>query len=85
VLGNPTAYEILKALAKGRCKPTVLAAQFGLSVPTISAALKSLRQLDLVRYETLPDGKEYFIKDPVVLTVLNHMESLVKRIRGAEY
>ena len=85
VLGNPTAYEILKMLAKGKYKPTEIASAFKLSIPTISAALRSLRQLDLVRYETLPNGKAYSIKDRMIISVMNQLESLVKRIKTVEY
>ena len=85
ILGNPTAYELLKVLAKKEMKPTRIAAEFGLSLQTICDALRSLRQLDLVRYETRRDGKYYFIKDAVVLSVMREIERLVMRIRTKEY
>jgi DNA-binding transcriptional ArsR family regulator len=85
VLGNPTAYEVIKTLARGKKKPSEIAAEFGLSLPTICVVLRSLRQLDLVRYEPQRDGKLYFIKDENILAVINQLETLVKRIKTKEY
>lgn len=85
VLGNPTAYEILKTLSKSKKRPSEIAHDFGLSLPTICASLRSLRQLDLVRYETKSDGKLYFIKNATILSVMNQIEHLVKRIKTKEY
>lgn len=85
VLGNPTAYELLKVLAKNEMRPTRIASEFGLSLQTICDALRSLRQLDLVRYETRQDGKYYFIKDETVLSAMREIERLVGRIRTKEY
>jgi DNA-binding transcriptional ArsR family regulator len=84
-LGNPTAYEILKVLAKTEKKPSQIASEFGLSLPTICDALRSLRQLDLARYETRQDGKYYFIKDAMILSAMREIERLVRRIRTREY
>lgn len=85
VLGNPTAYEILKVLTKTQMKPTEIASKFGLSITTICDALRSLRQIDLVRYETKRDGKYYFIKDETILSAMNQLEYLVRRLRTKEY
>ena len=85
VLGNPTAYQILKSLTNTRKKPSDIAQEFKLSLPTISIALRHLRQLDLVRYENLKEGKVYFIKDETIVSILNQLEHLVKRIKSHEY
>lgn len=85
VLGNPTAYEILKVLSTTRLTPTDLAIEMGLSLSTICDTLRSLRQLDLVRYETERAGKHYFVKDETILSVMNLLEYLVQRIRTKEY
>ncbi len=85
VLGNPTAYQILKMLAKTKKKPTEIAQELELSLPTISIALKNLRQLDLVRYENLKEGKFYSIKDETIVTVMKQLEHLVARVRVREY
>ncbi len=85
VLGNPTAYEVLKALSRSVMKPTEIARKLRLSIPTISVVLRSLRQLDLVRYESVVDGKKYSIKDSMVLSVMNQIETLVRRLKTIEY
>jgi hypothetical protein len=66
-------------------KPTKIPYEFGLSLTTICDALRSLRQLDLVRYETRRDGKFYFIKDEMILSAMREIERLVKRIQTKEY
>lgn len=85
VLGNPTAYEILKTLAKEKMRPHEIARDFGLSLPTICVALRSLRQLDLVRYEAIRGGKVYFIKDETILAILDLLEHLITRLKTREY
>jgi DNA-binding transcriptional ArsR family regulator len=85
VLGNPTAYEILKVLSRAPRKPTDIAQEMRLSIQTISDVLRSLRHLDLVRYESRVDGKEYAIKDNAILAVMSQTETLVKRLKTVEY
>ena len=85
VLGNPTAYQILRILIKNRKTPSVLADDLKLSLPTVSIALRHLREIDLVRYENLREGKVYSIKDSAVGTILDELETLVKRLRIHEY
>lgn len=85
VLGNPTAYETLQLLYRKKMRPTELAHKLGLSLQTMSAVLRSLRQLDLVRYITEKQGKRYFIKDKAILQVFKTLEHLVMSIRTREY
>jgi len=85
VLGNPTAYEALKILGRKRMRPSRLAEVLGLSRATISDVLRSLRQLDVVRYVTQENGKRYFIKDETILDVMRALEHLVRNIRTREY
>ncbi|UCC10936.1 MAG: winged helix-turn-helix transcriptional regulator [candidate division WOR-3 bacterium] len=85
VLGNPTAYETLKLLHRRKMHPSELAQKLGLSLQTISAVLRQLRQLDLVRYVTEQRGKRYFIKDETIIDVMKNIEHLVSRIRSKEY
>jgi len=85
VLGNPTAYQIVKLLTKGRQTPSALAEKLRLSLPTISTVLRHLRQIDLVRYENLQEGKVYFIKDEAVVSILSLLENLVERLKTLEY
>ena len=65
--------------------PTQIAGEMKLSIPTISAALRSLRQLDLVRYETDERGKKYSIKEPQIKVVMRKLESLVNSIEKGKY
>lgn len=85
ILGNPTAYETLTLLKKKKMRPTELAQKLGLSLATLSAVLRSLRQLDLVRYVTEERGRRYFIKDKTILDVMKTLEHLVTSIRTREY
>jgi DNA-binding transcriptional ArsR family regulator len=81
VLGNPTAYEILKILAHSERTPTDLAGEIGLSVKTVSETLRNLRQINLVRYTTKENRKIYFLKDRLLLRVLGYIERYVDRMR----
>ncbi len=81
VLGNPTAYEILKLLIKSKKSPTELKNTIGLSLKTISETLRNLRQIDLVRYVTRGNAKIYFIKDRLLKNVLGYIEKYVDRMR----
>ena len=85
VLGNPTAYEILHLLQKRRMQPEEISKALGISMPTVSATLRSLRQLDLVRYIVKWQKREYWIKDNMVLVIMKNLENLVKRIKFHEY
>jgi DNA-binding transcriptional ArsR family regulator len=81
VLGNPTAYEILKILVQSERTPTDLAIDVGLSVKTVSETLRNLRQINLVRYTTRKNRKVYFLKDRLLLKVLQYIEKYVERMR----
>lgn len=85
VLGNPTAYEIIKVLARKKMRPADIAHDFGLSRQTICDALRSLRQLDLVRYETSKYGKLYTIKEKQLLKAIAEFEKLIKMIQRRKY
>ncbi len=81
VLGNPTAYLILRCLEHERKKPGDLSEQLEIPIATISMTLRHLRQLDMVRYETNGTSKEYWVKDPKVLDMLDTIEQLVESMR----
>ena len=85
VLGDPTAYQILRAIMKGGKTPTLIAQELKLSLPTVSTALRNLRQIDLVRYENMKEGKVYFIKDKAITSILELLEKLVQNIKTHEY
>jgi len=85
VLGNPTAYQIVKLLMRGGYTPSAVAAKLKLSVTTVSTVLRHLREIDLVRYENIREGKVYCIKDNTITQVLGQLELLAKRLRSREY
>ena len=85
VLGNPTAYEILKILARSEKTPTDLAKDLGLSVKTVSETLRNLRQINLVRYTTRENRKMYFPKDRMLVLVLRYIEKYVERMRAKKW
>ena len=81
VLGNPTAYQILKILKQSERTPTELAKIIGLSLKTICDTLRHLRQVNMVRYDTRDKSKIYFLKDKSLPDVLIAIEKYVKKMR----
>ena len=81
VLGNPTAYEILKILAKSEKTPTELSKEIGLSLKTVSDTLRNLRQINLVRYTTEQNRKIYSLKDKSLTNALQYIEQYVEKMR----
>mgnify|MGYP005838644435 CR=1 len=63
VLGNPTAYQILKILCRGVRAPSARAQKFKLSNQIICDTLRNLRQVDLIRYDTDKQPRLYFLKE----------------------
>ena len=85
VLGNPTAYEMLHLLKKEARTPHELAYILGLSITTVSHVLRSLRQLDLIRYEVKHKARIYWIKEESLNTVMLLLEDLIKKLKTKEY
>ena len=81
VLGNPTAYEILKMLSRSEKTPTEVSKDLGLSLKTVSETLRNLRQINLVRYTTEQNRKIYFLKDRSLINALQCIEKYVERMR----
>lgn len=81
VLGNPTAYQILTSLMKRPASPSDLQREIGLSIQTISDTLRKLRNIDVVRYDTVDKNKIYFIKDKTLIPIVKNIEKFVKRMR----
>ena len=79
-LGNPTAYEMLHMLRSGPRTPRQLAAALGVSVAVVSDVLRSLRQLDLVRYEVKWRERFYWTKYDTVHTLTAALEALIEII-----
>ena len=81
-LGNPTAYETMIVLEKGKQTPAQLAHKLGLSVATISSVLRTLRDLDLVRYEVTWRQRHYWLKTDSVVAAMRQLERAVKEIES---
>ncbi len=64
-LGEPARYVIVHFLLKhGPLQVTEIVKRLRRSQPTVSHHLAVLRGLDIVRYETKPEGIYYWIKYP---------------------
>ncbi|MGQ9817808.1 MAG: ArsR/SmtB family transcription factor [bacterium] len=85
VLGNPTAYQILKILCRGARTPSALAHELKLSNQTICDNLRNLRQVDLVRYDTDKQQRVYFLKDKILKNALAILEEYAERMRIKRY
>jgi len=81
IMGNPTAYQIIKYLMNKPASPTELVREIGLSLQTISDTLRNLRNVDIVRYETVSKNKIYFLKDPFLVHIIKDIEKFVQRMR----
>ncbi len=81
MLGNPTAYQVIKSLFKRAKTPSQLAQEIGVSVSTISDVLRNLRNVDLIRYEVKTHERVYWIKRPLVVDILANLEKLVEKVR----
>ena len=85
IIGNPTAYQAIKILSTGKKTPSELAEEIGVSIQTMSATLRNLRNIDVVRYEPKFKERVYWLKDPAVLEILDNLERFVQRIRIKEW
>ncbi len=85
VLGNPTAYQIVKSLIGKKKTPSEIADELGISTPLVSATLRILRNVDVVRYDTKRKEKVYWIKDDIILEICDMLEKFVTRIRQKAY
>lgn len=86
IMGNPTAYQIVSYLAKKkRSSPTELVEKIGLSLQTICDTLRNLRNIDVVRYETINKNKVYSLKDGKIVDILEDIEGFVRRVRAKNW
>ncbi len=85
ILGNPTAYQVIKSLCGSIKSPTEIAKELGLSLQTISDVLSKLRNIDLVRYEVKADRRVYWLKDPTIVNICIDLEDFVKKMRVKEW
>ena len=81
VLGNPTAYQIIKTLYGSRRKPGEIAEKLGVSSTLISQTLRVMRNVDVVRYETRGKEKIYWIKDRSIYEICKTLEKFVVTMR----
>lgn len=86
VLGNPTAYQIMKILKlKTKKSPTEISLKLGLTITNTSKTLRSLRQIDLVRYDTKGREKKYYLKDESILKIFSALENFTEEIKHKKY
>ncbi len=85
ILGNPTAYQIIKSLFSGAKKPSELAMELGISITTISETLAKLRNIDLVRYEVKLNERIYWLKHKYLKEIVLSLETLVRYIRAQKW
>ena len=81
ILGNPTAYQIIKSLMRKKASVSELTHRIGLSLQTISDTLRNLRNVDLVRYDTVDKRKIYSLKDDSLRALTKDIELFVQRMR----
>ncbi|MEO0206741.1 MAG: ArsR family transcriptional regulator [candidate division WOR-3 bacterium] len=81
VLGNPTAYQIVKLLLGRKVTPGEIAKEMGISETLASVTLRTLRNVDIVRYETKGKEKIYWIKDELIDKICRILEKLVIKMR----
>jgi DNA-binding transcriptional regulator GbsR (MarR family) len=72
-------------IKKKRASPTEIAEVVGLSLQTICDTLRNLRNVDIVRYETINKNKVYFIKEKKIFDILDDIEDLVQRLRAKKW
>jgi DNA-binding transcriptional ArsR family regulator len=86
VLGNPTAYQIMKILRlKTKKSPLEISLELGLTITNTSKTLRILRQVDLVRYDTEGREKKYYLKDESVLKIFSALEKFTEKIKYKKY
>ena len=81
VLGNPTAYLILRALQNGRLTVKELSEKLGISESAASFTLRNLRQIEVVRYETNGQNKLYWLKSESLVPIVDAIEEWIEETR----
>lgn len=82
VLGNPTAYQIMKTLSLTKpLTPTELAKKLGLSLANVSRTLRILRLAEFVRYKTFRKEKMYWIKDRQIIVAMQELEKFMEKMK----
>jgi DNA-binding transcriptional ArsR family regulator len=76
VLGSPTAYQVIKSLEQNPKTPTELSQELQVSLPTVSAVLRHLRQMDMVRCESKRRNRVYRLNGFEISEILCSVEDL---------
>ena len=85
ILGNPTAYGIVRLLREGRRRPMDLARLLGVSASAVVNQLKHLKIAGVVRFESggvRRAGRkvEYYLADPALSKGLDSLENTVRSL-----
>ena len=80
-LGEPARYVITHLLLKnGPLQVSEIVKRIRRSQPTVSHHLAVLRGLEIVRYETKPEGTYYWVKYPAeVRRILESLKAFIQR------
>ena len=81
IMGNPTAYEMIRILYRKEMTPSQIASEMGISLTLASATLRILRNIDLIRYEAKGKGKIYWMNDKTIPGICAVLEKFVARMR----
>ena len=81
VLGDPSKYAIINLLLNSSPRTvSELVKKSRRSQPTVFHHLANLRSLEVVRYETKPDGVYYWIKYPQELrAIVNALSTFIRK------
>lgn len=82
-LGEPARYLIINLLLEhGPLSVSEVTERIHRSQPTVSHHLSVLRNLEIVRYETKPDGVSYWIKYPREISrIIETLRQFTRRIQ----
>lgn len=88
VLGDPAKYSIVELLLHhGPTSVSEIVKKVSRSQPTVSNHLARLKSLEVVRFETKPDGVYYWIKyEKEIRAIVNSLSRFVNRsLQGVHY
>ncbi|MCX7995297.1 MAG: ArsR family transcriptional regulator [candidate division WOR-3 bacterium] len=81
ILGNPTAYQIVKLLMGKKLTSSEIARDLVISESLVSVTLRVHRNVDVVRYETNCREEIYLIKDELIPQFCSSLEKFVIAMR----
>lgn len=85
ILGNPLAYRIIFALARGRLRPIELSAELGASAPAIVNQLRVMKIAGIVRYASTAERRKgrkvyYWLADPAVYDACRRLAGVMGKL-----